>query len=696
MNPPWEEPPEPLAAADQDLPLAGLLAELLASADAQPGQPDEYGEAAQPGSAPTGGPGEHAGGGLAVPDMMRALSQVEELRPQADPEEFPSRLLARLLEETAQAGEEEPCPAGAAQPGGEAGLSGGEPAVEPPGLKTSDRVASVAQLSGRDALMEPASDAVPDEALRPGPGEAIAAPGEYGLQAEDGPLGAMAADPAAEADPGGKQPAEGLLEAEASGFLPGESQPGPHGAAPALTVAEAHPAETCPSAESHAVNAPQESGVAPEQEWRPGRETPEWEACIEASFASPASAPEAAPEGQLLTEGAPNHAGIAAASQPLPDEAEQPEMPLLSSSEGSGTGQAPPPDPGAEVLLTDGRLASSGVSGRPDSRQDLSGREGAGSQGLTDWISGPRALPEEEDEFELVDAETAGRMLDQLLDAARSAIQSSLASVSQPPQPAGQAASGQGESAAGARPGRWQEPMAKSVSVQVTDEVQEETGNAGDAAWRRPVDRGPLHAADELGQEPPPLPPAAALIGMGLPERLRARLEKLGNLDNVLAVPPAAGLNHPADLRRRLLVFRVGREYYGLPIESVREVERVPRVTPVPGAPRFLRGLVNLRGEILPLVDMRLVMGATVEEGQVPNRLIVAQWDKGEPPVALLVDELNGLAPVGDEPRAGQLTGMSLPHGARGSIEHRGRTVWWLDPAALLGQQALEELAGLE
>lgn len=177
-------------------------------------------------------------------------------------------------------------------------------------------------------------------------------------------------------------------------------------------------------------------------------------------------------------------------------------------------------------------------------------------------------------------------------------------------------------------------------------------------------------------------------MALGLPERLRARLESLGDVEQILQGQKA--LEPALEQKPRLLVFRAGGESYALSMECVREVERVSRVTPVPGAPEFVRGLVNLRGEILPLLDLAALFGQKAEPPA--PRLIVAQASSADPLVALLVEELNGLAPFHEDgveppPQPGRL---------RGSLEHRGRRVWWIDPAAVFSAEALEKAAGEE
>jgi hypothetical protein len=56
--------------------------------------------------------------------------------------------------------------------------------------------------------------------------------------------------------------------------------------------------------------------------------------------------------------------------------------------------------------------------------------------------------------------------------------------------------------------------------------------------------------------------------------------------------------------------FRVGRETYGVPIASLREIVRVPEITAVPDAPDYLEGIINLRGRIISVVDLRKAIRA--------------------------------------------------------------------------------------
>src|SRR6266550_1284371 len=55
--------------------------------------------------------------------------------------------------------------------------------------------------------------------------------------------------------------------------------------------------------------------------------------------------------------------------------------------------------------------------------------------------------------------------------------------------------------------------------------------------------------------------------------------------------------------------FRVGRETYGVPITSLHEIVRVPEITAVPDAPDYIEGVINLRGKIVSVIDLRKRFG---------------------------------------------------------------------------------------
>jgi purine-binding chemotaxis protein CheW len=73
----------------------------------------------------------------------------------------------------------------------------------------------------------------------------------------------------------------------------------------------------------------------------------------------------------------------------------------------------------------------------------------------------------------------------------------------------------------------------------------------------------------------------------------------------------------------QLVGFRIGEETFGVPISMVREIVRVPEITIVPNAPDYIEGVINLRGRIIPVMDLRKRFGAKDVESNKKNRILV-------------------------------------------------------------------------
>jgi purine-binding chemotaxis protein CheW len=79
------------------------------------------------------------------------------------------------------------------------------------------------------------------------------------------------------------------------------------------------------------------------------------------------------------------------------------------------------------------------------------------------------------------------------------------------------------------------------------------------------------------------------------------------------------------DKELQVVGFRIGRETFGLPISMVREIVRVPEITSVPNAPDYIEGVINLRGRIIPVVDLRKRFGQKSIEASKKNRIVVVE-----------------------------------------------------------------------
>lgn len=125
--------------------------------------------------------------------------------------------------------------------------------------------------------------------------------------------------------------------------------------------------------------------------------------------------------------------------------------------------------------------------------------------------------------------------------------------------------------------------------------------------------------------------------------------------------------------RERVVTVHVGDAEHALSLGNVIEVVRMVEVAPVPDAPAWLAGAVDVRGELLPVVDLRTRLGHPRREPDPGMVLVLAATPDG--PVALCADAVGTLEDV-------EIGGAS--EGAEGPVVRAdGRLVTRLDPAAL-------------
>lgn len=87
---------------------------------------------------------------------------------------------------------------------------------------------------------------------------------------------------------------------------------------------------------------------------------------------------------------------------------------------------------------------------------------------------------------------------------------------------------------------------------------------------------------------------------------------------------------------KQIVVFQLGKELYGADISVVREVGQPQRVTRVPRTPKYVVGVTNLRGRVIPVVDLRQRLGLPVTAATKSTRIAVAELEGGQ--VGMIVD----------------------------------------------------------
>lgn len=118
--------------------------------------------------------------------------------------------------------------------------------------------------------------------------------------------------------------------------------------------------------------------------------------------------------------------------------------------------------------------------------------------------------------------------------------------------------------------------------------------------------------------------------------------------------------------------FRLGDEIYGVNVMQIREVLRYTEITPVPGAPYFVLGIINLRGNVVTVIDTRTRFGLPQAEVDNNTRIVIVEVDKQV--IGMLVDsvaevtylkesEIEKAPSVGNEETSKFITGVCNKNG---------------------------------
>lgn len=136
--------------------------------------------------------------------------------------------------------------------------------------------------------------------------------------------------------------------------------------------------------------------------------------------------------------------------------------------------------------------------------------------------------------------------------------------------------------------------------------------------------------------------------------------------------------------RQELLSFHVGNQEYAIDIISVREIRSWSAATPLPHAPPHVRGVINLRGTVLPIVDLATRLG--IEASSKTDRNVIVVVQRGDDMAGLLVDAVSDIFAVSasELQPPPDLPGESAVNCVRALTIHEERMLRVLDLAAVL------------
>jgi len=146
----------------------------------------------------------------------------------------------------------------------------------------------------------------------------------------------------------------------------------------------------------------------------------------------------------------------------------------------------------------------------------------------------------------------------------------------------------------------------------------------------------------------------------------------------------------------QVVIFDLASEFYGVDIDDVREIIRMQTITRVPGAPSFVEGVINLRGKVVPVVDLRKRLRLTVGEQTKDSRIVVV--DVASRNVGVIVDAVTEVLRIplsSVEPESSMITGTDSDY-LRGIAKLEAKLIILLDLNKVLSAAEIQRVASLE
>ncbi|MFJ7726518.1 chemotaxis protein CheW [Neobacillus sp. NPDC097160] len=97
----------------------------------------------------------------------------------------------------------------------------------------------------------------------------------------------------------------------------------------------------------------------------------------------------------------------------------------------------------------------------------------------------------------------------------------------------------------------------------------------------------------------------------------------------------------------KIVAFKLGEEEYGLDIDQVQSIERIDHITRVPNAPSYVKGVINLRGKVNPIIDLRSKLNLGQAQYTENTRVIIVKYEDID--LGLIVDHTSDVIDVEPE-----------------------------------------------
>jgi purine-binding chemotaxis protein CheW len=202
-----------------------------------------------------------------------------------------------------------------------------------------------------------------------------------------------------------------------------------------------------------------------------------------------------------------------------------------------------------------------------------------------------------------------------------------------------------------------------------------------------PQDRVQLEALAHL-ENPPRLIFLLNLAEMIAKNSLiRAHIQRTGDEDSTEPMPTGNQTSH-----EKWVSFVVGEDQFGLPIADVVEIGRAETITHVPSAPKFIRGVINLRGNVIPVIDLRTRFEMPASAATLQSRVIYIR--SGAVMIGLLVDRVLGIVDLAEmEPPPPAVCSPRVLEYLLGIARHREEIILLLGSEKFLTQTEQKRIA---
>ncbi len=149
-------------------------------------------------------------------------------------------------------------------------------------------------------------------------------------------------------------------------------------------------------------------------------------------------------------------------------------------------------------------------------------------------------------------------------------------------------------------------------------------------------------------------------------------------------------------LENKLIVFRLGQEEYALSVQNVGSIERILPITRVPSTPSFVKGVINLRGVVTPVIDLKRRFHNEGTEFTNQTRIIIINFE--DITVGIIVDSADDVVDIDEsqiEPPP-EVVGMVEVDYITGVVKLDNRLLILLDLEKILSKEEWSEIKAME